>query len=37
MDMDMNMEMAVMGPLSLYNCKRVVVLTQTDSQEGRLS
>ena len=37
MEMDTDMEMAEMGPLVLYHWKRVVVLMQTDFQEGRLA
>ena len=36
-EMDMDMEIAAMGPLDLYHWKRVVVLMQTDFQEGRLA
>ena len=37
MEMEMDMEMATMGPLALYHWKRVVVLMQTDCREGRLA
>ena len=37
MEMETDMKTAVMGPLALYHWKRVVVLMQTDFQEGRLA
>ena len=37
MEMETDMEMAAMGPLALYHWKRVVVMMQTDFQEGRLA
>ena len=33
-EMEMDMETAAMGPLALYHWKRMVVLMQTDFQEG---
>ena len=36
MEMDTETDMAATGPLALSHWKRVVVLIQTDLQEGRL-
>ena len=36
-DMETDMETAAMGTLALYHWKRVVVMMQTDFQEGRLA
>ena len=35
-EMDMDIEMAAMGPLALYHWKTVVVLMHMGFQEGRL-